>query len=173
MNIPRQSAWWKESVIYQIYPKSFYDSNNDGVGDIRGIIEKLPYLKTLGITVIWVSPFYRSPMADNGYDIADYFAVNPDFGSMQDVDELIARSGEMGIKVMIDLVVNHTSDEHAWFQQALADPESPYRDYYIFKPEVNGAPPNNWRSILAVARGKKSPAKRCTTSMFSIKSNLT
>lgn len=159
MNIPRQSAWWKESVIYQIYPKSFYDSNNDGVGDIRGIIEKLPYLKTLGITVIWVSPFYRSPMADNGYDIADYFAVNPDFGSMQDVDELIARSGEMGIQVMIDLVVNHTSDEHAWFQQALADPESPYRDYYIFKPEVNGAPPNNWRSIFGGSAWEKVPGE--------------
>ncbi len=159
MNIPRQSAWWKESVIYQIYPKSFYDSNNDGVGDIRGIIEKLPYLKTLGITVIWVSPFYRSPMADNGYDIADYFAVNPDFGSMEDVDELIARSGEMGIKVMIDLVVNHTSDEHAWFQQALANPNSPYRDYYIFKPEVNGAPPNNWRSIFGGSAWEKVPGE--------------
>lgn len=169
MNIPRQSAWWKESVIYQIYPKSFYDSNNDGVGDIRGIIEKLPYLKTLGITVIWVSPFYRSPMADNGYDIADYFAVNPDFGSMQDVDELIARSGEMGIQVMIDLVVNHTSDEHARFQQALADPESPIATITSLNPKLTARRRITGVPFLAVARGKKSPAKRCTTFMFSIK----
>ncbi|WJV36763.1 alpha-glucosidase [Raoultella terrigena] len=159
MNTPQQRAWWKESVVYQIYPKSFYDSNNDGTGDIRGIIAKLPYLKTLGITLIWVSPFYQSPMADNGYDIADYFAVNPDFGDMQDVDDLIAQAGEMGIKVMIDLVVNHTSDEHRWFRQALANPDSRYRDYYIFKPAVNGAAPNNWRSIFGGSVWEKVPGE--------------
>ncbi|TDQ27261.1 alpha-glucosidase [Raoultella sp. BIGb0149] len=159
MNTPQQHAWWKESVVYQIYPKSFYDSNNDGTGDIRGIIAKLPYLKTLGITLIWVSPFYQSPMADNGYDIADYFAVNPDFGDMRDVDDLIAQAGEMGIKVMIDLVVNHTSDEHRWFRQALANPDSRYRDYYIFKPAVNGAAPNNWRSIFGGSVWEKVPGE--------------
>ncbi|HFP9406366.1 TPA: alpha-glucosidase [Raoultella planticola] len=159
MNKPRQSAWWKESVIYQVYPKSFYDSNNDGIGDIRGIITKLPYLKTLGITLIWVSPFYQSPMADNGYDIADYYVVNPDFGDMEDVNALIRQAADMGIKVMIDLVVNHTSDEHRWFQAALADPASSYRDYYIFKPAVNGAAPNNWRSIFGGSAWEKVPGE--------------
>ena len=155
MNQPQQTAWWKESVIYQVYPKSFYDSNNDGIGDIKGIIAKLPYLKKLGITMIWVSPFYQSPMADNGYDIADYYAVNPDLGQMQDVDNLIKQASEMGIQVMIDLVVNHTSDEHPWFQAALADPQSKYRDYYIFKPAVAGGAPNNWRSIFGGSAWEK------------------
>lgn len=155
MNQSQKGAWWKEAVIYQVYPKSFYDSNNDGVGDIRGIIAKLPYLKTLGITMIWVSPFYRSPDADNGYDIADYYAVNPDLGQMQDVDDLIAQAGELGIAVMVDLVVNHTSDEHRWFQAALADPQSKYRDYYIFKPAVAGGAPNNWRSIFGGSAWEK------------------
>jgi len=155
MNQPQQTAWWKESVIYQVYPKSFYDSNNDGIGDIKGIIAKLPYLKKLGITMIWVSPFYQSPMADNGYDIADYYAVNPDLGQMQDVDDLIKQASEMGIQVMIDLVVNHTSDEHPWFQAALADPQSKYRDYYIFKPAVAGGVPNNWRSIFGGSAWEK------------------
>lgn len=155
MNQPQQTEWWKESVIYQVYPKSFYDSNNDGIGDIKGIIAKLPYLKKLGITMIWVSPFYQSPMADNGYDIADYYAVNPDLGQMQDVDDLIKQASEMGIQVMIDLVVNHTSDEHPWFQAALADPQSKYRDYYIFKPAVAGGAPNNWRSIFGGSAWEK------------------
>jgi len=129
-------SWWKEAVIYQIYPKSFYDSNNDGIGDIRGIIEKLPYLRELGITMIWVSPFYKSPMADNGYDISDYYAINPNLGNMPDIETLITRASESGIQVMIDLVVNHTSDEHPWFQKALSEPESKYRDYYIFRPGI-------------------------------------
>ncbi|ENM5789138.1 alpha-glucosidase [Vibrio mimicus] len=141
-------VWWKEEVIYQIYPKSFRDSNNDGIGDIPGIIEKLDYLRDLGITMLWISPFYRSPMADNGYDISDYYGINPDFGTMADIDSLIAKADAKGIKIMVDLVVNHTSDEHAWFQSALADPTSRYRDYYIFKPASNGQPPNNWRSIF-------------------------
>lgn len=153
------TAWWKESVIYQVYPKSFYDSNNDGIGDIRGIIEKLPYLKMLGITVIWVSPFYKSPMADNGYDIADYYSVNPDLGTMHDVDELIKSAEQLGIKVMVDLVVNHTSDEHHWFKEALAKPDSKYRDYYIFKPAVNGEAPNNWRSIFGGSAWEKVPGE--------------
>lgn len=142
------TVWWKEEVIYQIYPKSFHDSNNDGIGDIPGIIEKLDYLKDLGITMLWISPFYRSPMADNGYDISDYYGINPDFGTMADIDCLLAKANAKGIKIMVDLVVNHTSDEHAWFQAALADPKSRYRDYYIFKPANDGLPPNNWRSIF-------------------------
>ncbi|WP_435350027.1 glycoside hydrolase family 13 protein [Klebsiella michiganensis] len=161
MNQSQQSAWWKESVIYQVYPKSFYDSNNDGVGDIPGIIAKLPYLKTLGITLIWVSPFYRSPGADNGYDIADYYAVNPDLGQLQDVDNLIKQAGELGIEVMVDLVVNHTSDEHPWFQAALADPQSKYRDYYIFKPAAAGGAPNNWRSIFGGSAWEKVAGEEC------------
>lgn len=156
-----QRAWWKESVIYQIYPRSFYDSNNDGVGDIKGIIAKLPYLQELGVTMLWIPPFYKSPMADNGYDIADYYAINPDFGAMQDVDALIVQAREHGIQVMIDLVVNHTSDEHPWFQQALAQPESKYRDYYIFKPGVADAPPNNWRSIFGGSVWEKVAGENC------------
>jgi glycosidase len=152
-------------------PKSFYDSNNDGVGDIPGIIAKLPYLKTLGITLIWVSPFYRSPGADNGYDIADYYAVNPDLGQMQDVDNLIKQAGELGIEVMVDLVVNHTSDEHPWFQAALADPQSKYRDYYIFKPAAAGGAPITGDRFLAAARGKKSLARSATICTFFIKSS--
>lgn len=152
-------VWWKEAVIYQVYPKSFYDSNNDGIGDIKGIIAKLPYLQKLGITMIWVSPFYQSPMADNGYDIADYYAVNPDFGSMQDVDDLIVQARAHGIQIMIDLVVNHTSDEHPWFQDALAQPLSPYRDYYIFKSGIAGAAPNNWRSIFGGSAWEKVPGE--------------
>ncbi|HCT5599635.1 alpha-glucosidase [Klebsiella oxytoca] len=161
MNQSQQGAWWKEAVIYQVYPKSFYDSNNDGTGDIQGIIAKLPYLKTLGITMIWVSPFYLSPGADNGYDIADYYAVNPDLGQLQDVDDLIKQAGELGIGIMVDLVVNHTSDEHRWFQAALADPASKYRDYYIFKPAVAGAAPNNWRSIFGGSAWEKVAGEEC------------
>lgn len=147
-NETETSVWWKEDVIYQIYPKSFRDSNNDGIGDITGIIEKLDYLKDLGITMLWVSPFYRSPMADNGYDISDYYDINPDFGTMSDFDVLIEKAKFKGIKIMVDLVINHTSDEHEWFQKAISNPSSKYRDYYIIKPSNNGLPPNNWRSIF-------------------------
>ncbi len=154
-----ENAWWKESVIYQIYPRSFKDSNNDGIGDLPGIIEKLPYLQSLGVTMLWISPFYLSPMADNGYDIADYYAVNPEFGEMRDVDTLIDKAASLGIKIMIDLVVNHTSDEHPWFRQALADVDSPYRDYYLFRPAANGLPPNNWRSIFGGSAWEKVPGE--------------
>jgi len=149
--------WWKEAVVYQIYPKSFYDSNNDGTGDIRGIIEKLPYLHELGISMIWLSPFYQSPMADNGYDISDYFAVNADLGEMRDIDELITRAKNYGIHIMIDLVVNHTSDEHPWFREAVNNPQSPYRNYYIFKAGKNGGAPNNWRSLFGGSAWQKLP----------------
>ena len=141
-------AWWQREVIYQIYPKSFCDSNDDGIGDIRGIIQKLDYLKDLGVTMLWICPIYRSPMDDNGYDVADYQGIAPQFGTMEDVDALIEEARRRDIKIVLDLVINHTSDEHPWFQQALADPSSPCRDYYIFKPGKDGQQPNNWRSVF-------------------------
>ena len=138
--------WWKKEVGYQIYPRSFYDSNNDGIGDLNGITEKLDYLKDLGITLIWVCPIFKSPMDDNGYDISDYYDVNPEFGTKEDLERLIAEAEKRGIKIILDLVINHTSDEHEWFLEALRNPESKYRDYYIFKRGENGLPPTNWRS---------------------------
>ena len=138
--------WWKKEVGYQIYPRSFYDSNNDGIGDLNGITEKLDYLKDLGITLIWVCPIFKSPMDDNGYDISDYYDVNPEFGTKEDLEKLIAEAEKRGIKVILDLVINHTSDEHEWFLEALKNPESKYRNYYIFKRGKNGLPPTNWRS---------------------------
>ena len=138
--------WWKKEVGYQIYPRSFYDSNNDGIGDLNGITKKLDYLKNLGITLIWVCPIFKSPMDDNGYDISDYYDVNPEFGTKEDLEKLIAEAEKRGIKVILDLVINHTSDEHEWFLEALKNPESKYRNYYIFKRGENGLPPTNWRS---------------------------
>ena len=138
--------WWKKEVGYQIYPRSFYDSNNDGIGDLNGITEKLDYLKNLGITLIWVCPIFKSPMDDNGYDISDYYDVNPEFGTKEDLEKLILEAEKRGIKIILDLVINHTSDEHEWFLEALRNPESKYRNYYIFKRGENGLPPTNWRS---------------------------
>ncbi|MGM0303351.1 alpha-glucosidase [Enterococcus sp. AZ048] len=140
--------FWKEEVVYQIYPKSFYDSDGDGIGDIKGITQKLDYLDALGVTMLWICPIFTSPMVDNGYDIADYKGIQKEFGTMADLTELIEAAKARGIKLILDLVVNHSSDEHEWFQQALADAESPYRDYYIFKKGKDGNPPNNWRSIF-------------------------
>ncbi|EGF48433.1 alpha-glucosidase, partial [Lacticaseibacillus rhamnosus MTCC 5462] len=139
-------TWWQQEIFYQIYPASFKDSNNDGIGDLPGITSELPKLKALGVTAIWLSPVYRSPMVDNGYDISDYQAIDPRFGTMADFDALMAAAKELGIKVVMDLVVNHTSDQHPWFQAALTDPTSPYRQYYIFRRGHDGQPPNNWRS---------------------------
>ena len=139
-------TWWQQEIFYQIYPASFKDSNNDGIGDLLGITSELPKLKALGVTAIWLSPVYRSPMVDNGYDISDYQAIDPRFGTMADFDALMAAAKELGIKVVMDLVVNHTSDQHQWFQAALTDPTSPYRQYYIFRKGHDGQPPNNWRS---------------------------
>lgn len=149
--------WWKEEVIYQVYPKSFKDSNNDGVGDIKGIKEKLPYLKELGITTLWICPIFTSPMVDNGYDIADFEGINPEFGTMEEFDELVAEAKKLEIKLMLDLVINHTSDEHTWFQQALADKKSKYREYYIFKEGKER--PNNWRSIFGGSVWEKVPGE--------------
>ncbi|MBX8939111.1 alpha-glucosidase [Enterococcus gilvus] len=146
-----QQEFWKEEVVYQIYPKSFYDSDGDGIGDIKGITQKLDYLAELGVTMLWICPIFTSPMVDNGYDIADYKGIQTEFGTMEDLTELIEAAKAKGIKLILDLVVNHSSDEHAWFQAAIADPASPYRDYYIFKSGEAGNPPNNWRSIFGAS----------------------
>ncbi|MFT9082780.1 MAG: alpha-glucosidase [Leuconostoc pseudomesenteroides] len=141
-----QNKWWQKATVYQIYPRSFQDSNSDGVGDIPGIIQRLPYLKELGVQVIWLSPIYQSPNDDNGYDISDYRKILPEFGTMADVDEMITVAHELGLKIMMDLVVNHTSDEHQWFQQSRQSRNNPYRDYYIWRDPVDGHEPNNWLS---------------------------
>ncbi len=139
-------AWWRTATIYQIYPKSFCDSGDKGTGDIQGIISKLDYLKLLGVEAIWLTPVYQSPMIDNGYDISDYYAINPDFGTMADFDELLSEAHDRGIRIIMDIVVNHTSTEHQWFQQALGNRDSKYRDYYIWKDPIEGKAPNNWQS---------------------------
>lgn len=133
----QKTDWWKKSVIYQIYPRSFQDSNGDGIGDIRGIISRLDYLHDLGIDAIWLSPVYQSPMDDNGYDISDYQGIAPEFGTMEDMEELIAGGHKRNIKIIMDLVLNHTSDEHFWFQEALKGPDNPYYDYYVWADEPN------------------------------------
>lgn len=145
--------WWQSEIVYQIYPKSFKDANGDGIGDLRGIIECLDDLAELGITSIWICPIYQSPMVDNGYDISDYYQIDGMFGTVDDVRELVGLAKAKGIKIIMDLVVNHTSDQHPWFQEALRHKDSPYRDYYIFR--EGKAPPNNWRSIFGgVCLGK-------------------
>jgi oligo-1,6-glucosidase len=142
-------AWWKESVVYQIYPRSFYDSNGDGIGDLRGIIQKLDYLKELGVDVIWLSPVYKSPNDDNGYDVSDYQDIMDEFGTLADWDELLAEMHKRGIKLVMDLVVNHTSDEHPWFQESRQSKENPYRNFYIWRPAKDGREPNNWSSFFS------------------------
>ncbi|MCC8126425.1 MAG: alpha-glucosidase [Clostridiales bacterium] len=149
--------WWQKEVIYQIYPKSFYDSNHDGIGDIRGITEKLPYLENLGVTMLWICPVYQSPMDDNGYDVSDYRALAPEFGSLRDLDELIGEAKRRGIKIIMDLVINHSSDEHEWFQKAISEPDSKYHDYYIFK--EGKKEPNNWRSVFGGSVWEKVPGR--------------
>ena len=141
-------AWWKESVVYQIYPRSFKDSNGDGVGDIRGIISKLDYIKSLGADVIWLCPIYQSPNDDNGYDISDYRKLMEEFGTEEDFDEMLSGIHSRGMKLMMDLVANHTSDEHAWFEASRKDKTNKYRDYYIWRPGKDGGPPNNWKSFF-------------------------
>ncbi|HRX09009.1 MAG TPA: alpha-glucosidase [Candidatus Limiplasma sp.] len=142
------TQWWKDRVVYQIYPRSFQDSNGDGIGDIPGIISRLDALQKLGVGVLWLSPVYPSPDADNGYDISDYKDIDPKFGTLQDMDRLLAEAGKRDIKITMDLVVNHTSDEHEWFQKS-RDRIEPYTDYYIWKPaKADGSPPNNWTSFF-------------------------
>lgn len=147
---PITKKWWKEAVFYQIYPRSFYDTNGDGIGDLPGIIEKLDYLKDLGVDALWLSPIYDSPNDDNGYDIRDYRKIMKEFGTMEDFDRLLAEVHKRDMRLIMDLVVNHTSDEHEWFRKALKDPASKYRDYYHFrKDEGKKQPPNNWNSFFA------------------------
>ena len=142
-------TWWKESVVYQIYPRSFCDSNGDGIGDLKGITEKLDYLKELGINVIWLSPVYQSPNDDNGYDISDYEAIMTEFGTMADFDKMLNKAHSLGINIVMDLVVNHTSDEHKWFVESRSSKDNPKRDYYIWKDGKGGKEPNNWGSAFS------------------------
>ncbi|MFQ2194952.1 alpha,alpha-phosphotrehalase [Aeromonas jandaei] len=141
-----QTPWWQSAVIYQIYPKSFQDSAARGTGDLKGIMARLDYLKTLGVDALWLTPVYVSPQVDNGYDIADYYAIDPAYGTMADFEALLAAAHARDIRIVMDIVVNHTSTEHAWFKSALGDKNSPYRDYYIWRDPVDGGVPNNWQS---------------------------
>lgn len=143
-----QKKWWHDKVAYQIYPKSFCDTNGDGIGDLRGIISKLDYLKELGVDIIWLSPIYKSPFVDQGYDISDYYAIAEEFGTMEEFDELLAEAKKRDMYLIMDLVVNHCSDKHEWFQKALADPDGPYADYFYFRKGKNGNPPSNYRSYF-------------------------
>ena len=152
-----KTKWWQNEIVYQIYPRSFCDSNGDGIGDLKGITSKLDYLKNLGVTMLWICPCYESPMADNGYDISDYKKIADEFGTMEDMDELINEAKKRDIKIILDLVINHTSDEHKWFQEALKDPESKYHDYYIFKEGSKSI--NNWRSMSGGTVWEKVPGR--------------
>ena len=143
-----EKKWWHDKVAYQIYPKSFLDTNGDGIGDLRGIISKLDYLKKLGIDIIWLSPIYKSPFVDQGYDIADYYAIAEEFGTMEEFDELLAEAKKRDMHIIMDLVINHCSDKHEWFQKALADPDGEYADYFYFRTGKNGNPPSNYRSYF-------------------------
>ena len=148
-------SWWKKSVVYQIYPRSFMDSNGDGIGDINGIISKLNYLQKLGIDVIWLSPVYDSPNDDNGYDIRNYRTIMQEFGTMEDMEQLIEEAKKRGIRIVMDLVVNHSSDEHEWFVESRASKDSKYRDYYIWRDGKDGLPPNNWESVFSGSAWEK------------------
>jgi oligo-1,6-glucosidase len=153
-----QHRWWKEAIVYQIYPRSFQDSNGDGIGDLRGIASRLPYLEQLGVNVLWLSPHFDSPNADNGYDIRDYRKVMTEFGSMDDFDKLLQGIKQRQMKLIIDLVVNHTSDEHHWFVESRKSKDNPYRDYYFWRPGKNGGPPNNYPSFFSGSAWKLDPA---------------
>ena len=149
--------WWHDKVAYQIYPKSFLDTNGDGIGDLRGIISKLDYLKKLGIDIIWLSPIYKSPFVDQGYDIADYYAIAEEFGTMEEFDELLAEAKKRDMHIIMDLVINHCSDKHEWFQKALADPDGVFADYFYFRKGKNGNPPSNYRSYFGGSCWEKVP----------------
>ena len=153
-----EKAWWKEAVVYQVYPRSFQDSNGDGIGDLPGVTSRLDYLKSLGVDVIWLSPFYQSPGGDMGYDISDYQAVDPMFGTLADFDALLEKAHSLGLKVVIDLVVNHTSKEHRWFKESRKSRDNPYRDYYIWRDGVGDGPPNNWGSNFSGSAWKLDEA---------------
>ena len=154
-------AWWKSGVIYQIYPRSFMDANNDGIGDLAGITSRLPYVADLGVDAIWLSPFFKSPMRDYGYDVSDYRAVDPLFGTFQDFQQLVDRAHQLGLKVIIDQVLSHTSDEHAWFEQSRQDHRGPKSDWYVWAdPKADGSPPNNWLSMFGGPAWTWEPRRR-------------
>ena len=148
LSMENKNKWWKNAVVYQIYPKSFQDSDGDGIGDIPGIISRLDYLKKLGIDAIWLSPVYRSPQDDNGYDISDYQDIEPMFGTMEDMEQLFAEAKKRGIRIMMDLVLNHTSDEHRWFLEAKKSKDNPYHDYYVWRDGEEGVYPNDMNSVF-------------------------
>ena len=152
-----EKKWWHDKVAYQIYPKSFLDTNGDGIGDLKGIISKLDYLKELGIDIIWLSPIYKSPFVDQGYDIADYYAIAEEFGTMEEFDELLAEAKKRDMYIIMDLVINHCSDKHEWFQKALADPDGEFADYFYFRKGKNGNPPSNYRSYFGGSCWEKVP----------------
>ena len=179
MNSPNETTvngytrkWWKEAIIYQIYPRSFKDSNGDGIGDLKGITSELDYIKTLGIDVIWLSPHFDSPNADNGYDIRDYRKVMTEFGTMDDFDELLEAVKERGMKMILDLVVNHTSDEHVWFVESRKSKDNPFRDFYIWAPPKNGGSQMIGSPSFQDLLGRKTMPLASTTSIFSPRSNL-
>lgn len=162
-------AWWKECTVYQVYPASFKDSNDDGVGDIPGINSKLDYIKQLGVDIVWLCPAYKSPQVDMGYDIADYYSIAPEYGTVEDVERLIEGCHKRGMKQLMDLVVNHTSDQHEWFKQSRSSKDNPYRDWYVWKPpkydeQGNRQPPNNWISHfqgMCILNIGDRPKSRC------------
>ena len=153
----KNNHWWKNAVVYQIYPKSFQDSNNDGIGDLQGIISRLDYLQKLGVDILWLNPIYESPQVDNGYDISNYRAINPMLGTMADFDQLLAAVHQRGMKLVMDLVVNHTSDQHHWFVEAKKNKDNPYRDFYIWRDGQGGHAPNNWGSYFSGPAWKYDP----------------
>lgn len=170
-----QPDWWKETVVYQLYPRSFQDSNGDGVGDLKGIISRLDYLKSIGVGTVWLNPIYASPNDDNGYDISDYRAIMPEFGTMADFEALLKGMHQRGLKLVMDLVVNHSSDEHAWFKSARASRTSPYRNYYYWWPAEKGTPPKRYSTFDVKKDAWHSTTRppRATTCTFSPKSSPT
>ena len=166
MAISKNGKWWENSTVYQIYPKSFFDSNGDGIGDIEGVRRKLGYIRSLGVDIIWLCPYLKSPQADNGYDVSDYYEIDPIFGNKEDLRKLIDECHATGLKFVMDMVTNHSSDEHEWFKKALAGDEK-YMGYYYFKDPVDGREPNNWESIFGGSAWEYVPASISITCIFS------
>ena len=166
-----ERCWWKEAVIYQIYPRSFKDSNGDGIGDLKGITEKLDYLKELGVDAVWISPFFKSPNADNGYDISDYRDIMDEFGTMEDFDEMQREMHRRGIRLIVDLVANHTSDEHPWFAESRRSRDNPYRDYYIWRMERGKMPRITGSPVFPGAPGRMTGRRASITSISMRKSS--
>lgn len=153
------TEWYDQAIVYQVYPRSFQDSNNDGIGDLRGLINRLDYIKALGVNTIWLNPVFTSPQVDNGYDVSNYYTIDPKFGDMSTMNELIEKAHQLGLHVMMDFVLNHTSDQHPWFQDALKGPNSLFRDYYIWERTENGLPPNNWGSFFGGSVWTEHPSE--------------